>query len=76
MPVDGDENNKKWVMIVNVNPGCVWGGSATQYFVGDFDGKEFHCDTAKEVVKWLDWGKDHYATVTFSNTGDRVIAGV
>lgn len=74
LPVDGDENNKKWVMIVNVNPGCVWGGSATQYFVGDFDGKEFHCDTAKEVVKWLDWGKDHYATVTFSNTGDRVIA--
>lgn len=74
LPVDGDENNKKWVMIVNVNPGCVWGGSATEYFVGDFDGKEFKCDSAPSVVKWLDWGKDHYATVTFSNTGDRVIA--
>ena len=74
LPVNGDEKNKKWVMIVNVNPGCIWGGSGTQYFVGDFDGKEFKCDSAPEVSKWLDWGKDHYATVTFSNTGSRVIA--
>ena len=61
-------------MIVNVNPGCYFGGSATQYFVGEFDGREFTCDSPKEMVKWLDWGKDHYATVCFSNTGDRVIA--
>ena len=64
----------KWVMIVNVNPGCFFGGSATQYFVGEFDGTAFTCDSPKETVKWLDWGKDHYATVCFSNTGDRVIA--
>jgi len=62
------------VMIVNVNPGCFFGGSATQYFVGEFDGRSFTCDSPKETVKWLDWGKDHYATVCFSNTGDRVIA--
>ena len=68
------EGETKWVMIVNVNPGCFFGGSATQYFVGEFDGKEFTCDSPKETVKWLDWGKDHYATVCFSNTGDRVIA--
>ena len=68
------EGETKWVMIVNVNPGCFFGGSATQYFVGDFDGKSFSCDSPKEMVKWLDWGKDHYATVCFSNTGDRVIA--
>ena len=68
------EGETKWVMIVNVNPGCWFGGSATQYFVGEFDGREFTCDSPKETVKWLDWGKDHYATVTFSNTGDRVIA--
>lgn len=74
LPVDGDSNNKKWALIVNVNPGCIFGGSATQYFVGDFDGKQFICDTKPEVVKWLDWGKDHYATVCFSNTGERVIA--
>ena len=69
-----EEGESKWVMIVNVNPGCFFGGSATQYFVGDFDGREFTCDSPKETVKWLDWGKDHYATVCFSNTGDRVIA--
>ena len=74
LPVDGDKNRMKWVLIVNINPGCMFGGSATQYFVGDFDGKEFKCDTAPEVVKWLDYGKDHYATVCFSNTADRVIA--
>ncbi|MBR4568828.1 MAG: GH32 C-terminal domain-containing protein [Bacteroidales bacterium] len=68
------EGETKWVMIVNVNPGCYFGGSATQYFVGEFDGREFTCDSPKETVKWLDWGKDHYATVCFSNTGGRVIA--
>ena len=73
-PLTTPEGETRWVMIVNVNPGCFFGGSATQYFVGDFDGREFTCDSPKETVKWLDWGKDHYATVCFSNTGDRVIA--
>lgn len=74
LPVDGNKDNMKWVMIVNINPGCPFGGSATEYFVGDFDGKEFKCDTDKSITKWLDFGKDHYATVCFSNTGDRIIA--
>ena len=74
LPVNGDKNNMKWVMIVNINPGCPFGGSATEYFVGEFDGKEFKCDNDKSVTKWLDFGKDHYATVCFSNTGDRTIA--
>ncbi len=74
LPVDGNKNHMKYVMIVNINPGCLFGGSATQYFVGDFDGKTFTCDTKPEVVKWLDYGKDHYATVCFSNTDDRIIA--
>lgn len=73
LPVNGDEKNMKWVMTMNINPGCWFGGSATEYFVGDFDGKNFTCPDANEV-KWLDWGKDHYATVTFSNTGSRVLA--
>ena len=74
LPVDGDKTKQKYVMIVNINPGFVYGGSATQYFVGEFDGKEFHCDSKPQTVKWLDWGKDHYATVTFSNLGSRVVA--
>ena len=73
LPVNGDPNNMKWVMIMNINPGCLFGGSATEYFVGDFDGKKFTCADAHEA-KWMDYGKDHYATVTFSNTGNRVLA--
>ena len=73
LPVNGDLNNMKWVMIMNINPGCLFGGSATEYFVGDFDGKNFTCADAHEA-KWMDYGKDHYATVTFSNTGNRVLA--
>ena len=72
LPVNGDKKKMKWVMTMNINPGCWFGGSATEYFVGDFDGKKFTCPDANEV-KWLDWGKDHYATVTFSNTGNRVL---
>lgn len=74
LPIDGNPDHKKWVMIVNINPGCLFGGSATEYFVGDFDGKTFTPMTKPEVTKWLDWGKDHYAAVTFSNTGDRILA--
>ena len=73
LPVNGDKKNMKWVMTMNINPGCIFGGSATEYFVGDFDGKNFTCPDAQDV-KWLDYGKDHYATVTFSNTADRVLA--
>ncbi|WP_337486855.1 glycoside hydrolase family 32 protein, partial [Prevotella sp.] len=57
----------KWMLICNINPGGPFGGSATQYFVGDFDGKKFTCETAPEVTRWMDYGKDHYATVTFDN---------
>lgn len=74
LPIEGSKQ-KKYVMIVNLNPGGIFGGSASQYFVGSFDGKTFTCDSRKETVKWLDWGKDHYAAVTFSNAPDgRIIS--
>ena len=57
----------KWVLICNINPGGPFGGSATQYFVGTFDGHKFTCESKPEVIKWMDYGKDHYATVSFSN---------
>ena len=60
-------NMKKWVLICNINPGGPFGGSATQYFVGQFDGKKFTCESMPKVTKWLDYGKDHYATVSFYN---------
>ncbi len=60
-----------WVLIVNINPGGPNLGSAGQYFLGDFDGKTFKA-YSKET-KWLDFGTDNYAAVTFSNTGNRNI---
>ncbi len=72
LPVNG-ESGKKWVLLCNLNPGGPFGGSATQYFIGDFDGKTFTSDTddsGKVPTKWLDYGKDHYATVSFSDAPD------
>lgn len=72
LPVKG-ESGKKWVLLCNLNPGGPFGGSATQYFIGDFDGKTFTSDTddaGRVPTKWLDYGKDHYATVSFSDAPD------
>lgn len=63
--VEGSKE-KKWVLICNLNPGGPFGGSAAQYFVGSFDGKKFVNESPTQT-KWLDWGKDNYATVTWSN---------
>lgn len=62
--------NEKWVLLCNINPGGPFGGSATQYFVGQFDGHKFTCESMPTVTKWLDYGKDHYATVSFYNAPD------
>ena len=59
--------DNKWVLLCNINPGGPFGGSATQYFIGDFDGKKFTCESMPKVTKWMDYGKDHYATVSFYN---------
>lgn len=66
LPVRGTDE-EKWVLIVNINPGGPFGGSATQYFVGDFDGHKFVADNDKAKTRWMDFGKDHYATVSWSN---------
>ena len=66
MKVRGTDK-EKWMLICNINPGGPFGGSATQYFIGDFDGHKFTCESKPEVTKWMDYGKDHYATVTFDN---------
>ncbi|WP_045729424.1 glycoside hydrolase family 32 protein [Pseudarthrobacter chlorophenolicus] len=97
LAVDGDPGNTKWVLIVNVNPGAVAGGSGGQYFVGHFDGASFVADesslaapagisalgdaagatAALRCCLWLDWGRDCYASVSFSNVPDgrRIIIG-
>ena len=67
-----DDNGKsRWVLIVNLNPGGPNKGSGTQYFVGNFDGKTFSSD--QKETRWLDYGPDNYAGVTWSNTGKRTL---
>jgi fructan beta-fructosidase len=61
-----DEQGKPHdVLIVNMNPGGPNGGSATQYFVGTFDGKTFRATLPG--THWLDYGPDNYAGVTWTN---------
>ena len=68
-PLRTEEGEEKWILFVSINPGGPQGGSATQYFVGDFDGKSFSSTT--QTVKWLDWGADNYAGVTWSNVPEK-----
>lgn len=65
------QGKKLWLLIVNLNPGGPNGGSATQYFIGDFDGHKF--TPFDNETRWLDYGPDEYAGVSFSNTGKRRI---
>ncbi len=58
---------KRWVMLISINPGGPNGGSATQYFIGDFDGKIFKNSNTAETTLWLDYGRDNYAGVTWSD---------
>jgi fructan beta-fructosidase len=70
LPIDGNQNQQKWVLICNINPGGPAGGSGTQYFIGSFDGKTFVNEGDAKQSKWLDYGKDHYAAVTWDNVPD------
>jgi fructan beta-fructosidase len=71
----GDTGKEKWVLIISINPGAPNGGSGTQYFVGDFNGETFFSDQAE--TKWLDYGMDNYAGVTYNNvpSDDRIFIG-
>lgn len=64
LPVEGT-TEKRWVLVVNMNPGSVAGGSGGQYFIGQFDGTKFVIEP-DEPVLWFDYGKDCYATVSWS----------
>ena len=70
--VDGT-GEQKWVLICNINPGGPFGGSGIQYFVGDWNGRTFTAETdasGKIPTKWLDYGKDNYALVSWSGAPD------
>ncbi|WP_316818516.1 glycoside hydrolase family 32 protein [Pedobacter nyackensis] len=68
LPVNGGQ---KWVLLSSLSSGAPNGGSGTQYFVGQFDGNTFTPD--HKDVRWIDYGTDNYAGITWSNTGERKI---
>jgi fructan beta-fructosidase len=65
------EGKKIWLLIVSINPGGLQGGSGTQYFTGEFDGQQFVSNDT--LTRWMDYGADDYAGVSFSNTGNEKI---
>lgn len=75
----GASGQNKWVLLVSINPGGPNGGSATQYFVGNFDGKTFTNDNSPQTTLWIDHGRDNYAGVTWSDVpktdGRRLLLG-
>jgi len=62
-------NEEKWILLISINPGAPNGGSGTQYFIGDFDSKTFTAGHTDE--KWIDYGTDNYAGVTYNNTPNK-----
>ncbi|MBT2534207.1 glycoside hydrolase family 32 protein [Arthrobacter sp. ISL-48] len=81
LPLDGDASDTRWVMVVSLSPGGIAGGSGSQYFIGTFDGVTFRSETTVTEgmqpdnsrmtdYRWLDWGRDYYAAVSFSNVPD------
>lgn len=68
LPVDGNPERTQWVLQIDLNPGGPYGGSASQYFIGSFDGRTFMQDpSTKGKTNWSDYGKDFYAVQSFSN---------
>lgn len=71
LSVDGDESNKRWVMLVSIGDNPAFEeGSRTQYFVGQFDGRTFVNENTDDTVLWLDFGRDNYAGVSWSDLPD------
>ncbi|MGM0903973.1 MAG: glycoside hydrolase family 32 protein [Bacillota bacterium] len=71
LPVNGDQGNQKWVMIVSIGDnGETKEGSRTQYFIGEFDGTTFVNENDDTTTIWLDYGRDNYAGVSWSDIQD------
>jgi fructan beta-fructosidase len=66
LPVEGGSNGSRWVLKVGLNPGALQGGSGEQYFIGNFDGRQFTNDNPSSTTLWTDYGKDCYCALTFN----------
>ena len=70
-PVAVEGGGTRWVLIVNINPGGITGGSGSQYFTGDFDGSRFTADASGGATLWADYGSDFYAGVSWADVPAR-----
>lgn len=68
LTVDGD-SDMRWVLTVGVGNG-VGSRSGTQYFIGDFDGKQFTAENLEGSTLWVDYGEDYYAAQSWSDEPD------
>ncbi|MCZ7631093.1 MAG: glycoside hydrolase family 32 protein [Microthrixaceae bacterium] len=80
LPVGDNPGDTRWVLVVSLNPGSIAGGSGAQYFVGAFDGVTFTSENTgagSDDYLWLDWGRDHYAAVSYDNApgSKRIMTG-
>ena len=71
LPVDGNADNMKWLLKVDVGDNAIGGGSGAQYFVGNFDGTKFVNSNPSYTTLWVDRGEDFYAAQTWSNVSDK-----
>ena len=67
LPIEGSSGETKWVLEVDIGNGSVAGGSGGEYFVGHFDCTQFRCDHELSKSQWVDFGRDFYAPVSFSD---------
>ena len=63
------ELDGKWILLLSTNPGGVAGGSGMHFVIGNFDGEVFKEDSP---AKFLDFGPDYYAAVTFNDAPERI----
>lgn len=67
LPIENEPGRTRWVLDVDLNPGGIAGGSGGQYFIGAFDGTRFVPDDPPDRTLWVDYGKDFYASLSFSD---------
>jgi fructan beta-fructosidase len=65
--VNGNAADLRWVLKVDVFRSAIAAGSGAQYFIGEFDGTEFH---AESEARWLDYGMDFYAAASWAHLPD------
>lgn len=68
LPVKGEPGRQKWVLATSA--GGPLRGPFMQYFVGDFDGREFRNDNPPDTVLTLDYGDCFYAAIPWNGLPD------